>query len=124
MKKVYFATPVNGRTEPTLAEKKAAALARCVEVSNHLKRLHPDWVIYYSFMVCPINYNLSRDHDLTEAEAMGRCITLLLSCDMVVFDDHWEDSHGCCLEWDAADEYGIQREMLRNIFSEKKIVKL
>ena len=118
MKKVYFATPVNGRTEPTLAEKKEAALTRCVEVRNHLKRLHPDWVICYSFMVCPIS------EKLTEAEAMGRCITLLLSCDMVVFDDHWEDSHGCCLEWDAADEYGIQRDMLRNIFSEKKIVKL
>jgi hypothetical protein len=130
MKKVYFATPVNGRTEPTLAEKKEAALARCVEVRNHLKRLHPDWVICYSFMVCPINYNLSRDHDLTEAEAMGRCVTLLMSCDMLITDNivltvpPTQQSKGCKLEWFAAEVYGIERKFLNDIFTEKKIVKL
>lgn len=120
MKKVYFATPVNGRTEPTLAEKKDAAFARCVDVQTHLKRLHPDWVICYSFMVCP------RDERLTEAEAMGRCITLLMECDMIILDDNWQYSKGCRLEWDAAELYGIERYPLRLILAEvqKKIVKL
>lgn len=122
MKKVYFATPVNGRTEPTLAEKKGAALARCVEVRNHLKRLHQDWVICYSFMVCPINQRL------TEAEAMGWCITLLMECDMIILDDVplplYAKSRGCLLENMAAQIYGIEQKALRNIFTEKKIVKL
>lgn len=120
MKKVYFATPVNGRTEPTLAEKKEAALRRCIAVRNHLKRLHPDWVITYSFMVCPIN------QVLTEAEAMGRCVTLLMSCDMIILDDNWQYSKGCRLEWDAAELYGIERHPLRLMLAEvqKKIVKL
>lgn len=127
MKKVYFATPVNGRTEPTLAEKKAAALARCVEVRNHLKRLHPDWVICYSFMVCPINYNLSPDHDLTEAEAMGRCVTLLMSCDTLVLDQvpARMNSKGMNLERCCAEIYGIKINYLNEILSEpKKIEKL
>jgi len=119
MKKVYFATPVNGRQEATLAEKKAAALARCVEVRNHLKRLHPDWVITYSFMVCPIN------QVLTEAEAMGRCVTLLMSCDMLILDDGWMQSRGCALEKATAETYGIERHRLKDIFVEpKEIVKL
>lgn len=118
MKKVYFATPVNGRTEPTLAEKKAAALARCVEVRNHLKRLHPDWVITYSFMVCPIN------QVLTEAEAMGRCVTLLMSCDMLILDGGWMQSKGCELEMRTAEIYEIESLRLKEVFTEKKIVKL
>ena len=121
MKKVYFATPVNGRTEPTLAEKKEAALARCIEVRNHLKRLHPDWVICYSFMVCPIS------EKLTEAEAMGRCITLLLSCDMVVLDQvpARMNSKGMNLERCCAEIYGIKINYLNEILSEpKKIEKL
>lgn len=119
MKKVYFASPVNGRTEPTLAEKKTAALARCVEVRNHLKRLHPDWVITYSFMVCPIN------QVLTEAEAMGRCVTLLMDCDMLILDDGWMQSRGCTLEQATAKIYGKEIHRLKNVLEEpKKIVKL
>ena len=118
MKKVYFATPVNGRQEATLAEKKAAALARCVEVRNHLKRLHPDWVICYSFMVCP------RDEQITEAEAMGRCVTLLMSCDMLILDDGWMHSKGCELEMRTAEIYEIETLKLKEILAEKKIVKL
>jgi hypothetical protein len=123
MKKVYVATPVNGRTEPTLEEKKEAALARCIEVRGHLERLHPDWVICYSFMVCPIN------QVLTEAEAMGRCVTLLMSCDMIVMDDSVlstnKQSKGCKLEWWAADVYSIEKKFLKDIFVEpKEIVKL
>jgi hypothetical protein len=123
MKKVYFATPVNGRTEPTLAEKKEAARARCIEVRGHLKRLHPDWVICYSFMVCPIN------QVLTEAEAMGRCVTLLMSCDMIILDDvplpFYANSRGCLLENMVAQIYGIEQKVLRNVLAEpKKFVKL
>ena len=118
MKKVYFATPVNGRTEPTLAEKKDAALARCVDVRTHLKRLHPDWVICYSFMVCP------RDERLTEAEAMGRCITLLMECDMLILDDGWVKSRGCNVECSVANNYDILTVMLKECYEQKKIVKL
>lgn len=101
MKKVYFATPVNGRSEGSIREKKIAALRRCIKMREALTRKHPDWAVMFSFNVCPIDANLS------EPEAMGRCVTLLMACDMIVVDNGWEGSKGCQAEVKVADTYGI-----------------
>lgn len=100
MKKVYFATPVNGRRELSMMEKKRGALYRCLKVREQLKMTYPDWIICYSFMVCPIG------QELTEAEAMGRCVTLLMECDALILDDGWMESAGCSVERSVAVNYG------------------
>lgn len=61
---------------------------------------------------------------LCEAEAMGRCVTLLLSCDMLILDGGWMQSKGCELEMRTAEIYGIESLRLKEVFTEKKIVKL
>lgn len=100
MKKVYFATPVNGRKELTKQMKKEAALQRCIEVRNQLHAIHPDWIVTFSFNVCPVE-----DKTLTEPEAMGRCVTLLMSCDALILDDGWMESAGCNVERCVAVNY-------------------
>jgi hypothetical protein len=100
MKKVYFATPVNGRKELTKQMKKEAALQRCIEVRHKLNIIHPDWIVMFSFNVCPVE-----DKNLTEAEAMGRCVTLLMACDALILDDGWMESAGCNVERAVAVNY-------------------
>ena len=100
MKKVYFATPVNGRKELTKQAKKEAALVRCIEVRKFLHEQYPDWIVTFSFNVCPIE-----DKTLTEAEAMGRCVTLLMQCDGLILDDGWMGSAGCNVERSVALNY-------------------
>lgn len=100
MKKVYFATPVNGRKELTKQMKKEAALQRCIEVRNQLHAIHPDWIVTFPFNVCPVE-----DKTLTEPEAMGRCVTLLMQCDALILDDGWMESAGCNVERSVAVNY-------------------
>ena len=114
MKKVYFATPVNGRKEPTERAKKVAALQRCVEFRTKMKDIHPDWAVTFSFNVCPIG------QELDEPTAMGRCVELLMRCDALVLDDGWMGSAGCSVERSVAVNYGkkiVTNEMcmLRNV---------
>ena len=103
MKKVYFATPVNGRKESTLEDKKLAALHRCYDVREKIKKAHPDWIFCYPFMVCPFD-----TQSFTEAEAMGRCVTLLMQCDALILDDGWMESAGCSVERSVAVNYDIK----------------
>lgn len=112
MKKVYFATPVNGRREEGKREKKFAALTRCVTVREKIRRRHPEMAVTFSFNVCPF------DEELTEPEAMGRCVTLLMKCDMLVYDDGWNESRGMQSEMAIADYYGIPKMPLRFLIDE------
>lgn len=100
MRKVYFATPVNGRKELTKQAKKQAALDRCIEVRQFLRQQHPDWIVTFSFNVCPIE-----DSKLPESVAMGRSVTLLMECDALVLDDGWMESAGCNVERCVAVNY-------------------
>lgn len=100
MKKVYFATPINGRKELSIVDRLWNALHRCQEVRAKLKAAHPDWIVCYSFMVCPIH------EELSESEAMGRCVTLLMECDALILDDGWMGSAGCNVERSVALNYG------------------
>lgn len=100
--KVYLATPVNGRPEPTLKLKRKAAYERI----EFLKTMpHPqNWDAVSSFDVCPLN------EEITEAEAMGRCISLLMTCDVMVVDRCLpiNGSKGVKLEMECAKLYGIK----------------
>lgn len=89
MKKVYLATPVNGRKESSLQEKKIEALKRCIELRSKMSIAHPDWIVTFSFTVCPIN------EEIDEPTAMQCCYDLLRHCDIIVLDDSWMKSEGC-----------------------------
>lgn len=111
-RKVYFATPVNGRTERTFEEKKLAALERCIEVRQLLAREQPDWIVTFSFTVCPINEHTD------EPTAMARCYDLLRQCDMIVLDRGWMNSEGCNKERQFAKHHGIIAFTLNDVLKE------
>ena len=121
-KKVYFATPVNGRMEHTFEEKKLAALKRCIEVRQLLAREQPDWIVTFSFTVCPIN------EPIDEPTAMARCYDLLRQCDIIVLDRGWMNSEGCNKERRFAIHHGIfvltLNDVLKESYNRKPKVKL
>ena len=51
---IYIATPVNGRKEKTLAEKRAAAYERVKEMAEYLRRRYPDALFVSGFTVYPL----------------------------------------------------------------------
>lgn len=100
--KVYIATPVNGRPEKTFEEKRQAAYER-IQYLMSISR-PSQWEPVSSFDVCPLN------EDISEAEAMGRCIRLLMTCDAILVDRYLpiEHSKGVLLELRCAKLYGIK----------------
>ena len=116
-KKVYFATPVNGRMERTFEEKKLAALKRCIEVRQLLAREQPDWMVTFSFTVCPIN------EPIDEPTAMARCYDLLRRCDMIILDRNWTSSEGCNKERMFAKRHGIFVLTLKDVMKLSEVNK-
>ncbi len=101
-KKVYVATPVNGRQEPTRDEKRQAAYRRVVGLKAMLEIDHPDWDMVSSFDVCaPFG-------ELSESVAMGRCVELLMTCEAIYLDRGWQSSKGCTVEHYVAKRYGLE----------------
>ena len=103
--KIYLATPVNGRVEATLEEKRKASYHRVCHLKVALKRLYPDAEFHSSF-----------DEDIapiekfsgilpSEAEIMGKCVQRVMECDAVYLDGGWIKSKGCRLEHDTAMIY-------------------
>jgi hypothetical protein len=101
--KLYISTPINGRKEPSFSEKYNAAKARIKEIESKYK----DILSEYDTIVTTFDINPS---GVTEAEAMGRCITEVLNCDAVLFDINWNSSSGCRLEYSAGKLY--DKEMI------------
>ena len=106
--KIYIATPVNGRVEATLEEKRKAAYHRVCYLKVALKRMYPDAEFHSSF-----------DEDIapiekfsgilpSEAEIMGLCVTKVMECDAIYLDSRWWASKGCRLEHQTAFIYGKQ----------------
>lgn len=98
--RIYIGTPVNARKEATLEEKRKAAHRRCRMLKAWLKDEYPDAEILTPFDAVPL------EAKVTEPEAMGRCITLELTCDAILLDRGWTASTGCNLEYRAAKLYG------------------
>lgn len=112
MKKVYIATPVNGRSEATIEEKRKAAYQRVCHVKVALKRMMPDAEFHSSFDddIAPIDVGLTkRMYGWTlpsEAVIMGKCVQRVMECDAIVMDVGWLKSTGCRIERKVAMSYG------------------
>lgn len=97
---IYVSTPINGRSEKTRQAKMEAAGKRMEELRRMLAKEYPEARIVVPFDVVP-----PKD-DITEAVALGRCITALLECDAIYDDDFWLCcSKGCRLEHVTAQFY-------------------
>lgn len=104
MKRIYLATPVNGRKEKTLAEKREAAFERVQAMQQFLERKYPNAAFVSGFSVCPIGTLMY------ESDIMGGCVRLVMESDLVVMDENWRDSRGCWVEQMVAQQYGIKIE--------------
>ena len=100
--KLYIATPINARQEPTMREKLVAAKHR-VEM---LKAILADDVRFKNYeLISTFDFNDMYD---TEERAMSRCIYHVLTSDAIYLDHGWTASKGCNLEYQAAKIYAKQ----------------
>ena len=86
-----------------MPEKLAAAQERIL----HLKQVLKDEPMFTGCMFIS-TFDLNDVGELTEAEAMGRCVKLVLTCDAIYLDHGWLQSKGCNLEYRAAKIYGLE----------------
>lgn len=100
--RIYLATPVNGRKEPTLLEKQKAAYKRIEEMKEYLCQWYPDAEFWSSVGNIVIARKGLADR---EPDIMGRCVAMVMDCDIVILDYGWQDSRGCRVERYVADQY-------------------
>lgn len=111
--KIYIATPVNARKEATLEEKRERAYDRMCEIRKQLHKCYPDAEFHSSFdeHISPMNIELTKKmYGMglpSESVIMGKCVQMVMECDMVVLDYDWQMSNGCSLENCTAQIYGI-----------------
>ena len=99
--KLYIATPINARKEPTMKEKLRAAKHRIEllkEVLSEDERFNG-----YEFHS---TFNLPKQSD--ENAALAQCVGAVLRSDAIYLDHGWQGSKGCNLEYRAAKIYGKQ----------------
>lgn len=100
--KLYIATPINARQEPTMREKLVAAKHR-VEM---LKEILADDARFKNYeLISTFDFNDMYD---TEEKAMSRCIYNVLTSDAIYLDHGWTSSKGCNLEYFTAQIYDKQ----------------
>ena len=115
--KIYLATPVNGRKEKTLEQKMKAAWERIGEMQKYMMQRYPDAVFRCSFDIV----GMVLDQPLTESEIMGKCVQMVMECDMIVLDDGWENSSGCTVERFVAMQYGKKVQTMNYFKMKDKI---
>ena len=99
--KLYIATPINARQEPTMREKLVAAKRR-VEM---LKAIIANDIRFKNYeLISTFDFNDMYDAD--EEKAMSRCIYHVLTSDAIYLDHGWTASKGCNLEYLTAKIYG------------------
>lgn len=104
--KVYISVPINGREEETFEKKYIVAETRAKTIIERLRKLpeYKDAEFVTTFDINPLG-------SVTEAQAMGRCVTALLESDVVFFDvrepQYFANSKGCNFEQELATDYGI-----------------
>ena len=101
--KLYIATPINARQEPTMREKLVAAKRR-VEM---LKEILADDVRFKDYELIS-TFDFNNMYDADEEKAMSRCIYHVLTSDAIFLDLGWITSQGCTLEYLTAKIYGKQ----------------
>ena len=98
--KLYIATPINARQEPTMREKLVAAKRR-VEM---LKEILADDVRFKKYeLISTFDFNDMYD---TEERAMSRFIVHFLTSYSICLDHFWTASKSCNLEYLTAKIYG------------------
>lgn len=101
--KLYIATPINARQEPTMREKLVAAKHR-VEM---LKAIIADNDQFSDYELIS-TFDFNNMYGADEEKAMSRCIYHVLTSDAIYLDHGWTASKGCNLEYLTAKIYGKQ----------------
>ena len=100
--RLYIATPINALQGRDMKEKLTCARHR-VELVKDILGDQPTLKTYEMFSTFDLPHN---PEDVSEARAMGDCITAVLNCDAILLDHGWQTSKGCNLEYRAAKIYG------------------
>lgn len=100
---IYIATPISARKEKTFRDKWNAAAARCRALQDIIK---DDPRFAGAAFTSTFHVNSPAVRRATEAIAMGNCIRAVLDADAIYLDHGWNNSKGCCLEYQAAKIYG------------------
>lgn len=111
MMKIYLATPVNGRKEKSLDEKRRKAYERIKMMEQYLRPKFGEAQFRSSFDIV----GLVLDQQLTEAEIMGRCVQMVMESDLVILDsENSLNSKGMIVESYVARIYGIKVRTLKH----------
>ena len=93
--KVYVATPVTSRKEATLDKKFENAKKRIKQIISYLDRENLCMVHRFTEYVSTFSVNPSVDDgEVSDGEALGRCVALIMRCDAVIIDDLLEKELG------------------------------
>ena len=106
--KIYIATPVNGRPEATIEEKRKVAYNRVCYLQERLRTIYPDAEFHSSFDLDIAPNKSPFEYIPTEAEVMGKCVQRVMECDAIFLDGGWAMSKGCNLEYQTARLYDKQ----------------
>lgn len=107
MSRIYIATPINGRHEPTRESRLEAARRRVEYIKDILEEGIWCGDYKYEFEECVSTFDVNDEEPCEEATAMGRCIELVMKCDAIYLDHGWLQSKGCNLEYGCAKIYGL-----------------
>lgn len=102
MKRMYIATPINGRQAGRNFNEKLELAKHTVEVLKMILSDRPDFKDYEFTSTFDIHHGTMPP----EHKAMGDCIALVMTCDAIMLDHGWLQSKGCNLEYRAAKIYG------------------
>ena len=101
-KRMYIATPINGRHDAIDINQKLALAKMRIGVLKQVLGDDPNFLDYE----VTSTFDIHHGEMPSEAKAMGDCITLVMTCDAIMLDHGWLQSKGCNLEYRAAKIYG------------------
>ena len=96
---IYISTPINGRKEPTMEEKRQAAKKRVEALSLLVSNLTQE----EDRIISTFDLN---EEGCSESEAMAKCVAAVIEADAIVMDSGWKSSKGCTVEFYTAKTYG------------------
>ena len=99
--KMYIATPINSRKEPTFESRLRGAARRI----DYLKKFIGDDPMFEGYDLVS-TFDIKENEGCSEARAMGNCVEAVMTCDAIYLDHGWMQSCGCNLEYRAAKIYG------------------
>lgn len=111
MMTIYLATPVNGRKEKSLDEKRRKAYERIKMMEQYLRPKFGEAQFVSSFDFAPLDGAI----DWTEASIMGACVEMVMNSDLVILDsENSLNSKGMIVESYVARIYGIKVRTLKH----------